>query len=360
MRSLPRLLAVLAVITTAACGDDGGSTPTGFTDAVVISDFADKVVVPTYMLLQDRATALHNAAVSLRSFSTEPNLSAAQTAWIDMRSPWEQSEGFLFGPVSAAGYDPAMDSWPVDRTDLEAVIASSDPLTPEFIHNLPETQKGFHTVEYLLFGELRDRVVTDLSPRELEYLTGLTQELVDVTTLLENSWTTAPVGMQSYRDVFATAGQAGNTAYPSLESAAQEILGGMAGICDEVANGKIAGPYDAHDPNLVESQYSFLSQDDFANNMRSVLNAYTGDVQDAGTTGRGLDEVVKAIAPGLDQRIHNEISDAIRKINDIPPPFRTAITTPSSYPAIEAAQAAVLQVKATVEGDLTDKVLNGR
>jgi uncharacterized iron-regulated protein len=251
-----------------------------------------------------------------------------------------------------------MDSWPVDRNDLENVIASSDPLTAEYIHNLPETQKGFHTAEYLLFGENDDRVVGELSARELEYLTGLTQELVDVTLLLQNSWTMPPAGGgQSYRDVFATAGQAGNTAYPSLTAAAQEILVGMSGICDEVANGKIADPYDAHDPNLVESQFSFNSQDDFANNLRSVLNAYSGDVLEAGSTGRGLDEVVKLTYPGLDARFRMEIDDAITKINAIPRPFRTAITTPSAYPAIEAAQAAVRTVQATVDGDLTIEVL---
>lgn len=354
------VLAILAT-TAAACGDDGGSTNPGFADQQVVADFADHVVIPTYTLLHDRAGALHNAATSLRQFQTAPNLMAAQNAWVDMRVPWEQSEGFLFGPVSAQGFDPALDSWPVDRTDLQAVIDSTDELTPAYIHNLPATQKGFHTVEYLLFGENNDRVVTDLTARELEYLTGLTQELVDVSGQLQASWTTAPAGGgSSYRDVFATAGQAGNTAYPSLTAAAQEILGGMSAICDEVANGKIADPYDAHDPNLVESQFSFNSQDDFANNLRSVLNAYTGDVLEAGSTGRGLDEVVKSTYPGLDARFRMEIDDAIAKINAIPRPFRTAITTPASYPAIEAAQAAVRTVQATIDGDLSTEVLGPR
>lgn len=353
----PLVLASLALATAAAC-DDGGSTNPGFTDAVVVSDFADRVVVPTYALLHDRATALHNAAVSLRATTIAPNLTAAQNAWVDMRIPWEQSEGFLFGPVTAGGFDPALDSWPVDRNDLEAVLASSDPLTAAYIHNLPETQKGFHTAEYLLFGENNDQDVANLSPRELEYLVGLTQEMVDVTALLEASWTMAPAGGgASYRDVFATAGQAGNTAYPSLEAAAQEILGGMSGICDEVANGKIAGPFDAHDPNLVESQFSFNSQADFTNNLRSVLNAYTGDVPEAGTTGRGLDEVVKELDGFVDTRFRAELADAIAKIDAIPPPFRNAITNPSAYPAIEAAQAAVRQVQATIDGELTTVVL---
>lgn len=346
------LVATLPALALAACGD-GGTTSPGFTDAQVIADFADRVVIPTYALLDDRAAALHAAAMTLRATPTEGTLAAAQDAWIATRVPWEQSEGFLFGPVSAQGFDPAMDSWPVDRTDLEAVIASSDALTATYIRNLPETQKGFHSIEYLLFGEARDREAADLDARELEYLTGLTLELTTVTAALEASWTT---GAPPYRDVFATAGAAGNTAYPSLDAAAQEILVGMSAICDEVANGKIADPYDAHDPNLVESQYSYNSLLDFADNLRSVENAYTGDVPAAGTTGRGLDEVVRAVDPALDARFRAELADAIAKVQAIPDPFRDAITTPAAYPTIEAAQAAIRVVQTTIDGDLAEAV----
>ncbi len=348
----PVIAVALTSLAIAAC-DDGGSTSPGFTDQQVVVDFADQVVIPTYTLLDDRAAALHGAAMALRATPSAATLTSAQNAWIATRVPWEQSEGFLFGPVSAAGYDPAMDSWPVDRNDLDAVIASSDELTETYIRNLPETQKGFHTVEYLLFGEANNRVFSELSARELEYLTGLTFELNAVTTLLETSWTE---GSPSYRTVFTTAGTAGNTAYPSLDAAAQEILVGMSAICDEVANGKIADPYDAHDPNLVESQYSYNSLLDFADNLRSVENAYTGDVPAAGTTGRGLDEVVKAVDPALDTRFRAEIADAIAKIQAIPDPFRDSITTPAAYPAIEAAQAAIRTVQTTIDGALTDAV----
>lgn len=350
--ALPALFAATAAA-LGAC-DDGAATSPGFTDRQVIVDFADQVVIPTYALLHDRAVALDQAADALAASPSAETLRAAQVAWVAARVPWEQSEAFLFGPVSAQGYDPAMDSWPVERNDLEAVIAADDPLTAQFIRNLPETQKGFHTVEYLIFGEDRARTFDQLSARELAYLTGLTGELATVTEALEGAWTT---GAPSYREVFATAGEPGNAAYPALEAAAQEILVGMSGICDEVANGKIADPYDAHDPNLVESQFSWNSLDDFADNLRSVEHAYTGDVALAGTSGRGLDELVRAVDPALDTRFRAELAAAIAALAAIPAPFRAAITTPSAYPAIEAAQAAIRTVQATIDGDLTAVLL---
>ncbi|MCE9576085.1 MAG: peptidase M75 [Deltaproteobacteria bacterium] len=349
-------IALALSLSLAACGSDGG-TVADFDDAALVADFADQVAVPTYALLDQRAAALEAAAVALEAAPSATTLEAAKAAWVATRSPWEQNEAFLFGPVSSFGYDPAMDSWPVNTNDLEAVLAAPDELTAAYIHNLPDSQKGFHTIEYLLWGEGQAREAEDLTARELTYLTGLSRELHATTTALAASWTTSVDGRTPYRDVFATAGETGNTAYPSRTAAVQELLGGMAAICDEVANGKIADPYDAHDPNLVESQYSYNSLVDFQDNLRSVRNAYTGAVADAGTSGRGLAAWVAERDPALDTRVRAEIQTAIDALAAIPAPFRDAIKDPTAYAKIEAAQAAIRTLQQTIEGDLTATVL---
>lgn len=353
--SLGRSAALLALLTSVSCDDDE-VVGANFKDSEIITAYADSVVVPTYQLLNTRAKALDTAVAALAADKTDAKLTAAKDAWVATRVPWEQSEAHLFGPVSANGYDPAMDSWPVNRTDLDAVLASGNALTQAYVSALPEEQKGFHTLEYLLWGEQGNKTAAAITARELEYMRALSAELVTVTTDLANSWTTGVGGASAYRTVFTSAG-AGSNAYPSLGAAAQEILVGMSGICDEVANGKIADPYDAHDPQLVESQFSFNSQIDFADNIRGVLNAYTGDAAAAGTMGRGIADFVVAADPALDARFRAEIVDAIAAINAIPVPFRNAITTPADYPKIEAAQAAIRKVQATIDGDLTKVVL---
>jgi putative iron-regulated protein len=357
-RSMPlgRSAALIALASFAASCDDDGDVGASFKDREVVTAYADSVVVPTYTLLSTRAAVLETAVSTLAATPNETNLAAAKTAWVATRVPWEQSEAHLFGPVSANGYDPAMDSWPVNRTDLDAVLASGNALTQAYVSALPEEQKGFHTLEYLLWGDNSDKAAASLTPRELDYMKALAAELTTVTGALATSWTAGVGGAPAYRTVFTNAGM-GSAAYPSLSSAAQEILVGMSAICDEVANGKIADPYDAHDPQKVESQFSFNSQLDFADNIRGVLNAYTGDAAAAGTMGRGLSDYVAAIDPALDIRFRAEISDAIAAIGAIPPPFRTAITTASAYPSIEAAQAAIRKVQATIDGPLTKAVL---
>ena len=343
------LFCSVALLITGACADEGTTTDEGFADRAIVTDFADVVVVPTYELLAERASALEETANQLESDPSEGNLAAARAAWVDARVAWEQSEGFLFGPVDSFGYDPAMDSWPVNRTDLDAVLASGDAFTEAYVAGLAETQKGFHTIEYLLFGTGADKTAAELTARELAYLTAITTEFRQVAHELAASWTVMVDGRPRYRDTFATAGSMGNGAYPSMSSAAQEIVQGMIGIADEVANGKIADPYDAHDPTLVESQFSHNSLTDFQDNIRSIQNAYTAKVPAAGTSGRGLSAYVASIDSELDTRVRAEIQAALDALGAIPAPFRDAISNPEAYDEIEAAQSAIRKLQSTLE-----------
>src|SRR5690606_25195313 len=150
---------------------------------------------------------------------------------------------------------------------------------------------------------------------------AIARELADVAGALAASWTRSVDGQPAYRDVFVSAGEAGNTAYPSLAAAVQEMIDGMITICDEVANGKIADPYDAHDTTLVESQFAWNSIADFQDNLRGVENAYLGRMPLAGTSGRGLGDWVASVDAALDARLRAEIAAAIDAIGAIPAPF---------------------------------------
>lgn len=351
--SLPIMVLPFAV---AACDSDELASGQAFDDPQVVADFADEVVVPTYELLAARSVALADAIDALVQSPDEARLAAARAAWVAARAPWEQSEGFLFGPVDALGIDPALDTWPLNETDLNAVLASSDTLTAAYVANLPDSQKGFHALEFLLYGDSGSRTAAELTDRQKEYLVAIAGDFEVQTARLASSWTAGEGGLSAYRELFATAGP-GNSAYPSLTAAAQEIVSGMAGICDEVANGKIADPFDAKDPLLEESQFSHNSLTDFQNNLRSVENAYLGRVPDAGTSGRGLSAWVAARDPALDTRIRGEIAAAIAAIGEIPTPFSDAILDAGAAPRIIAAQAAIRRLQATLEEDLTDLIL---
>lgn len=339
---LPVLLVAVAV---AGCSSDdpAGVAPRDTDYGPVLSAFSEKVVVGTYEDLAARAAALHNAAVALSADPTnQAKLDAAAAAWVAAREPWEAGEAFLFGPAAFLSLDPSLDSWPVDRQQLSNVLASSFDLTPEFVaEGLGSALRGFHTIEYLLFRDGAARVVGGVTAREREYLVAVTQVLADDAASLRDAWASG------FAAEFAGAGTKGSR-YQTQRDALLEMVEGMIGIADEVANGKIADPFDQQDPELVESQFSWNSLTDFQDNIRSIRNAYTGGYH-LGEDGPGLDEVVAERDPDLDTRLKGEIDAAIAAIAAIPAPFSNHL---GATEAIVTAEQAVNTVRNTFEHDV--------
>lgn len=337
---------LLASALVIGCGgddetDEAEADAAGAFDAsTLINDFANTVVVPTYTDLDNKAGDLLSAVNTLAADTTQANLEVAQQAWIATRSPWEQSEAFLFGPVDTEGLDPALDSWPVDHVNLQSVLDSNDTLTTDFVRGLEDTQKGFHTIEFLLFREGDQRQASDITDRELEYLVSTTEVLKESTDQLQSGW----VG--GFSSDFSQAG-AGSAVYPSQSSAVQEIVNGMIVIADEVANGKISDPYNESDTTLVESQFSFNSISDFQDNIRGIQNVYMGKFT---SDGQGLNEFVNMHDADLDTRFQQEVQAGIDAIGAIPDPFRDSITT--NRDAVQAAIDAVSTVQLTLEQDI--------
>ena len=307
-----------------------------FDATTMLNDFANGIVVPTYTDLDNKAGALLSAVKALESDTSQGNLEKAQQAWVAARIPWEQSEAFLFGPVDTQGLDPALDSWPVDHVNLQSVLDSGDSLTVDFVGGLEDTQKGFHTIEFLLFREGDQRKASDITDRELEYLLSTTENLKASTSQLRSAWASDGENFTSK----VTQAGTGSAVYPSQSAAVQEIVNGMIVIADEVANGKISDPYNESDTTLVESQFSFNSISDFQNNIRGIQNVY----------GKGLNGFVNGQDAALDARFQQEVQAAIDAIGAIPDPFRDSIT--ANRGAVQSAIDAVRTVQQTLEQDI--------
>ncbi len=329
--------------------DNGEDTVSAFDATTTLNDFANTVVLATYTDLDNKANELLTAVKALEADKTQANLEKAQAAWKAARRPWEQSEAFLFGPVDTQGLDPALDSWPVNRVDLDAVLASGDLLTEGAIDGLEDTLKGFHTIEYLLFRDGNQRKAADITPRELEYLVATTENLKAKTAQLRSAWDMAG---ENFAAEVANAG-ASSTIYKSQKAAMQEMVNGMIVIADEVANGKISDPFNERDTTLVESQFSFNSITDFQDNIRGIQNVYMGKFT---ADGQGLNEFVKSKDAELDARFQTEVQTAIDTIGAIPDPFRNSITAQRS--AVQAAIDAVSTVQQTLEDDILKLVLD--
>ncbi|SER58848.1 putative iron-regulated protein [Nitrosomonas sp. Nm51] len=299
----------------------------------VIQNYAGNVIYNTYRDLADRAKELSAAVDKLRLEQNDDHLAAAQKHWVTTRRPWEQSEAFLFGPVDTAGLDPAMDSWPVNSTDLQNVLDSDTALNVETVSAFNDDLKGFHVLEFLLYGVDGNKTSTDFTERELMYLGAVASVLANDTQSLAQAWSPND---GNFLAEFAQAG-VGSAIYTSQSAALQEMVNGLIGIAGELASVKLEEPQRIGDATLVESQFSFNSRADFMDNVRGIRNVYTGNY--LLFEGPGINALVKSVDPDLDETINNQIEAAIAAIDAIPQPFAESLLTAEVQEAINAVNA---------------------
>ena len=285
---------------------------------------------------------------------SEAQLSEVKAAWQATRSPWEQSESFLYGPVGIEEVvDPAIDSWPVDVAAIDVIKANGAPITANSLATNDDA-RGFHTIEYFVWGISGVKAADDVDAREIEFLKAAAQDLQSNTQKLNHAWKTTG---GNYAANFINAGQ-GSSVYPSQKSALEEMAQGMSGIATEVATGKIEEPLNGNagsaKPEAEESRFSNNSKLDFANNIRSLQNIYLGDFN--GTTGKGLTDVVAAKNATLDATIKTKISDAISAIEAIPETFMISITQHRAE--VQNAQTKVNELKNLLQSQLIPYISN--
>lgn len=312
----------------------------------VLVNTVDHVVIQTYESLNTEAEKLVLALRALETQPTQANLDVARQAWRSARVYWELAEGFLFGPVDQQGIDPVIDSWPVNEADLQAVLASGHVLDKAYVDSLEGTLKGFHTIEFLLFGASGDKTTTAFTVRELAYLRACGESLKGATQQLYDAW--QPNGQHFGRTV-KEAGADWNTVYRSQRSALQELVDGVITIADEVGNGKIQDPFAQSDVRFEESRFSANSKADFADNIRSIRNIYIGGMNNR-ASGASLSDLVRAENETTDAEIRAKIEAAISGIENIPGTFTAAIFT--QRPAVQAAQIQVRALQQVLEEKL--------
>lgn len=289
-------------------------------ESEIIYDYSHKVCKKSYQMLAEAIAILDSKIDALISNPTQTNLIDCQNQWKEARRIWEKTESWLFGPVSTDDIDPKIDTWPVDFNRLDSIINGTVDITPNFIENSEFALKGFHPIEYLIFGKGGNRQVGQLKPRELTFLKALSTNLKNQTNSLYLSWSETG---GNYISQLLNAGS--STDYPTKLSLFEEKVNAMIGICDEVANGKMGEVLTQLDSNLEESPFSKNSLIDFTNNIKGVKSVYL--CQFEGEDGKGLEDFVKKHNLSLNTRIQQKMEVSIAYLNNISVPFGLAIYT---------------------------------
>ncbi len=361
------MIAGIAALSLAACSDsdepksgEGTLTAKEQTLSDAVADYVDHTVLPTYSSMADAAVELMDLCRTMQTKHaagtlTTSDIEAAGKAWKQSRKSWELSEAFLFGPAANHNIDPHIDSWPLDKAAMDDLLKDIRAgKTWSLSNNGGYGLIGFHAVEYVLFELSADENTslvhsTDYTPEELEYLCAVAEDLCQQCVCLEACWAGTDNISARKQEILEEAeldygeeygwemknsGKAGSR-FKTFQEAAEEILQGCIDIADEVGNTKIGRPHigsSEEDKNYIESPYSLNSIEDFADNIRSIENAYTGSL--AGDAS--VSDYIKSVNADLDSRVRAAITAAIAAIELIPEPFAKNATGQLAGKAVEA------------------------
>ncbi len=342
------MLAMILAACMISCEKKGGETPTVETDKETLIreaalQYVNDNVLVTYQGLADASAEIYDACATIKAHHeagtlADADISKAAEAWLKARKYWEQSEAFLFGPVADEGIDPRIDSWPLDKTGMDAILANDAKMAEiekqgaAYFERLPEGYGmfGFHALEYLIFASdntskpVRLRATDSYTKNELIYLSAAAEDLKTQTARLVSLW------RNGYAKTMTTVGN--NEQYRTWEDVAEEILQGCIDIADEVGNTKMGTPHNAAaegDRDYIESPYSLNSIQDFQDNIISIKNSYAGGE-------KNLSKLMQTIDKDMDSKCLAAIENAYAKIGLIPEPFAESASKPVTADAIEA------------------------
>lgn len=369
MRSILRtsLYLTLGAFMTAniiACSDnDNGSdwsTEKEETLKAAVEPYVDNTVISTYKKMADASITLNTKCQTIKEAFNKGTLTTemvkeAGTAWVAARKYWELSEAFLYGPADHYNIDPHIDSWPMDKVAVLAILNNKKQMAlieeqgVSFFTTSQYGLLGFHAVEYFLFeldateDNSQPRSISKFTAPEVVYLAAVATDLCNQCIRLEASWANINNVTQEKKTVLTNAqllpdtdygflmknpGQGvGNKFYKNnFQECAQEIIQGCIDIADEVGNQKIGRPVNgssSEDKDYIESPYCLNSIVDFADNIVSIQNSYQGSIDGDAS----LSDYVKTVDADLDTRVKTAIKKAIETIQAIPEPFTKSAKT---------------------------------
>lgn len=359
----------------AACSDDKDDPDPNQLDSrktAIITQYVNGVVIPTYRSLADEAVELATLCEELRQNPSQSKVDECCESWISARKYWELSEAFLFGAAADYNIDPHIDSWPLQKSQLDNILANDalidaldeDGAGADAFATLGYGLLGFHAVEYVLFRDGAPRKVSEITEAELIYNAAVAQDLANQTVRLEASWAgLANISSAkqkrleefelepsfNYGENMITAGMTGNTLYKTQLAAMEQILTGASDISDEVGNTKITDPVNSGNVLDVESWYSWNSIADFTDNIRSVRNAYYGSL-DGSVGNNSMAAYINKVNSSLDSNVRKAIDNAINEISSMPAPFRNHLTKAETQKAVDACNTLLDALDAAIEG----------
>ncbi len=339
--------------------------------AAVLSNYSN-IAEAKYADSLATAKVLQTAVEALVASPSAENLTAARTAWLAARVPYQQSEVFRFGNVIVDEWEGKVNAWPLDEGLIDYVDASyggatdenasavlnvvanpsfelsgkaidATDITPELLaETLHEAEgvesnvaTGYHAIEFLLWGQdlngtdhgAGSRSWTDYAAgddctggncdRRGAYLKAATALLIS-----DLEWITAQ---------WAEGGEARTTLQADEDAGITAMLTGMGSLSyGETAGERMRLGLMLNDPEEEHDCFSDNTHNSHYYDGLGVQNVYIGEyvrVNGEVISGASLSEMVMSVDPALDAEMRVKLSDTMLALGRI----KTAAEAGFSY-----------------------------
>ena len=337
------------------------STPAFAADpAAVVTTYAD-IAAAAYGDSLTTAQALQTAVAALIATPSESTLTAARSAWLAARIPYQQTEVFRFGNPIVDDWEGKVNSWPLDeglidyvdpgyglneentlsqlniiatpKFTLSGTEIDATTITPALIANTlheadgieANVASGYHAIEFLLWGQdlngtdagAGNRPFTDFlqgdgctggnCDRRAAYLAAATDLLVSDLEYMSAAW--APDGE----------GRAAVTADPQAGLLA--MLTGMGSLSyGEQAGERMKLGLMLNDPEEEHDCFSDNTHNSHFYDGLGIRNVYLGTytrVDGSTVAGPALADLVAAADPAVDTRLKAELDASVTALQAI-------------------------------------------
>ena len=269
-------------------------TDAGFDRGPLLESVANSLIIPNFESLQSSVNNLSTATNTFVQTTSEENLIALRTAWIQAVKDHQHCSAFGFGPAELllGPYAEVLGVFPVDEAQVEQNLLDANFDLP---NSFDRDVRGFYAVEYLIYGNGSSDtdLIAGFDQNRKDYLVLIVNELKTNFDNIVNEWN------GSYLQEFINSdGTAAGSSISLLYNQFVKDYENLKNFKVELPAGLTAGQEGA-DGRLVEAFYSGISRDLIVQHFQSARNIWAGQSK-SGQNLVGFQEYLQTVTGGTD------------------------------------------------------------
>jgi predicted lipoprotein len=203
MKKIIFLLALIGTVIACSSGDGGGDNSGGsnFDRAVLLTNWADNIIIPSYENFQSKVATLSTNTANFTTTPTEANLQTLRTSWYEAYKAYQYVGIYGFGKALDINFKEIANTYPTSTTGIEENVTSG---TYNLSLQAQYAKQGLPGLDYLLNGLGADdaTIVTFYTTNAKaanykKYLTDVTAKLKTTIDAVVTDWKTG-----GYRNVY--------------------------------------------------------------------------------------------------------------------------------------------------------------